>query len=632
VRIRNFRSIKNVDLDLTDTTVLIGPNNAGKTAILEALRIALTRRWGLRGTGFTEYDCHLEGEDSDPKTAPPISIEVELAERHSNQWSEDLHADLVDIIQVDPSTARGIIILRVSCAWDAAENAFIPKWEFLNSERKPMSGKGARVVNTHRFFEYIPVFYLDALRDADDEFSSRSQFWGRLLRSVTIPDGLSNRVQQVLDRVNRRLLNADPKLDKISETLSGIGKIAKEDVPGSVAIRMAPLKTWDLLSRAQVIVRTTDDRPWLPVGRHGRGVQSLSVIFLFHAFVSELLAGLFHNDSEAFLALEEPETHLHPQAARTLWRHVRDLPGQKIVTTHSPFFVQHVPFRDLRLIRSDTNGTSFRSLPASFDVDVPLPGNVGTYLSTLSGDVYYDYAARRLVVRGKLPTDIYTQLRALYSVHADAAAVLPVLDDLFKRSQSFVDDELLQDLEEYARRIRGEIFFARRWFLVEGPCEYILAHALADAAGYSLDAHGVAVIDFQNRGTVWSFAILARALGIPWIALFDGDNEPNSWLQKLQAAGFPPTQLADRCLRHEEPNLERALASSGESVLRVACSQVGIAGASSLPLDDLLAKAKPRKTDIAVKVAERLRHEPAIIDQMPPRFVQAIQRLPSLAE
>ena len=75
------------------------------------------------------------------------------------------------------------------------------------------------------------------------------------------------------------------------------------------------------------------------------------MIFLFQAFVEHLVRELYEQDSEPVLALEEPETHLHPQAARTLWTHVRALPGQKIVTTHSPYFVQHVPFRDLRLVR-----------------------------------------------------------------------------------------------------------------------------------------------------------------------------------------------------------------------------------------------------------------------------------------
>lgn len=68
LEIRNFRSIRHLALDLGKTTVFVGPNNAGKTAILDALRIALTRRWGQRGTGFTEYDVHLANDTDDPKT------------------------------------------------------------------------------------------------------------------------------------------------------------------------------------------------------------------------------------------------------------------------------------------------------------------------------------------------------------------------------------------------------------------------------------------------------------------------------------------------------------------------------------------------------------------------------------
>lgn len=70
LRIKNFRSIKELELELGETTVFIGPNNAGKTAILDAIRIALTRRWGQRGTGFSEYDVHLANETDGPRSPP----------------------------------------------------------------------------------------------------------------------------------------------------------------------------------------------------------------------------------------------------------------------------------------------------------------------------------------------------------------------------------------------------------------------------------------------------------------------------------------------------------------------------------------------------------------------------------
>lgn len=80
LKIENFRSIKQLDIELGDTTVFIGPNNAGKTAILDALRIGLTRRWGQRGTGFTEFDVHLATDADDPKSSQGIVIEMRAEE------------------------------------------------------------------------------------------------------------------------------------------------------------------------------------------------------------------------------------------------------------------------------------------------------------------------------------------------------------------------------------------------------------------------------------------------------------------------------------------------------------------------------------------------------------------------
>ena len=76
IEIQNFRSIQDVSIDLGDTTVLVGPNNAGKTAILDALRIALTRRWGQRNAGFSEYDIHLSDGAADPETSSGVQIEL----------------------------------------------------------------------------------------------------------------------------------------------------------------------------------------------------------------------------------------------------------------------------------------------------------------------------------------------------------------------------------------------------------------------------------------------------------------------------------------------------------------------------------------------------------------------------
>ena len=107
LHIENFRSIRNLDIELGDTTVFIGPNNAGKTAILDAVRIVLTRRWGQRGTGFTEHDVHRPDQGGDPRTLPPVTITLVIEEPRAGAWDSDMVAALEDILAV----LAGVIFL-----------------------------------------------------------------------------------------------------------------------------------------------------------------------------------------------------------------------------------------------------------------------------------------------------------------------------------------------------------------------------------------------------------------------------------------------------------------------------------------------------------------------------------------
>ncbi len=104
---------------------------------------------------------------------------------------------------------------------------------------------------------------------------------------MEIPAALEGRVQKVLDLVNRKLLNADPRLAEIAQTLTGATRIAAHHRDGKVDLWLVPLKSWDLLSKAGINRQNMADWSWLPLKRHGQGVQSLSVIFLFQVFVPE---------------------------------------------------------------------------------------------------------------------------------------------------------------------------------------------------------------------------------------------------------------------------------------------------------------------------------------------------------
>ena len=628
IEIRNFRSIRHLVVDLGKTTVFVGPNNAGKTAILDALRIALTRRWGQRGTGFTEYDIHIESDDDDPKASPGVSIEIHAQESEPGEWPDGVAEDLDQIVQLDLRTGLHSIALRTRCAWSEESGAFEPIWEFLNAAREPLAGRGVLRVNLERFWRYLPVFYLSALRDVGDEFSPRSQFWGQLLKALEIPAGLESRALRVLDLLNRRLLKADPRLQEIAETLSGATRIAARDREGGLDLRMVPLKMWDLLSKAEIILRNELDSPWLPLLRQGQGIQSASVIFLFQAFVEHLVRELYEQDSEPVLALEEPETHLHPQAARTLWTHVRALSGQKIVTTHSPYFVQHVPFRDLRLVRLTQEGTQVKSLPASFSASIPVLDGLDAVVDGSAGRLKYERASETLTVTGTLDEGTYRGLLTCCGRHERRAELEGRLRDLRDRSSLYIGDDELQSLETYARRMRGEIFFAERWLIVEGQADYLILHAVAHAMDYDLDSHGVSVIDAQNNGNPATFAVLARAFGIPWLAVFDGDDAGRDYMKAIAKRGFSDEELAERCRTHLAGDLEAQLVANGlDPELRGILTELGVQDAADLKNDKVLAQVKQNKTDCAALLAVRFREDPDSALRAPAAFRTTIEQL-----
>ena len=625
LKIKNFRSIRSLDIELRPTTVFIGPNNAGKTAILDALRIALTRRWGQRGTGFTEYDVHLEHDGVDPKKAPGVEIEVEAEESTPDEWPDAVQQDLGEIVQIDPNTGRRGVTLQVLFRWERRTSRFEPTWSFLNLQHEPTSphgGKGARRVNLEKFWRYVPTFYLGALRNASDEFGSRSQFWRRLLRSVDIPPGLEDEVHQDLERVNQKLIGADPKLEQVSRTLAEATKIAVRHQSGEAGLDIVPMKSWDLLSKAGIVLRNQEGSPLLPIRRHGQGVQSLSVIFLFKAFVDHLLKDHYVAESEPVLALEEPETHLHPQAARSLWRRVRELPGQKILTTHSPYFVQYVPFRDLRLVRLTDEGTVVRSLPASFSTEIDHANGLEKVVANSRGLLEYSPSTRKLTANGVLKQLTY---RKLLKCYPDRAKDREKLRDLRDRSVDHMGDDELQSLETWVRRVRGEVFFADQWLIVEGQADYLIMHAMARALDYDLDEHGTALIDAQNNGDPAVFAALARALRIPWFAVFDGDEAGEKYIRRIENRGFSEADMA-RCRTHEAGDLEAQLIHDGlgkelKSIARDLGASEKLADGASLRT--WLCKNK-NKVRYASRLAAETLTSPSLAQKLPTAFREAL--------
>ena len=649
IRIRNFRALKDVEIPLARSTVLIGENNSGKSSVLDCISLALGRRWGQRGTGFSEYDLTLDGdiapgepsvgkeptpdhgpdsvgaevpESPDDEEVQESSIELFFTEETVDEWPEEITSGLFGIVQTDPTTELNSITLRVTYKRNPLENAYEPGWAFINLQGDPIGASEARrAANARPFFRFVPVFFLSALRDASEEFSSRSQFWGRLLKAVEISPDERRSLDEAIEELNAKLLAADPRVSDTVERLKEIQAVVANGAAADVSIRALPMKVWELLARSEIVIKGESGAPWLPLNRHGQGVRSLSVIYLFNAFVARLLKDTYSELSEPIVALEEPEVHLHPQAVRALWSQVDALPGQKIIATHSPYFMQYVPIRDIRLLRRGADGVQAYFLRDFVSVALPSNGALMA-LASSSAQLSYDAQQGLLCTSRLIDEDLCREILKCYP-SSGAVEEHRAIRHFQASSCALLAEEDLEALEDWARRIRGEVFFSRFWMLCEGQSEVFLLTALFDALGLSLDARGVSLIDYKNNGSSRAFACLARAFGFAWALLADGDEEGKKTMRGLAKASFSQKELAARTV--QLPNgsdLEDFVVASAWRAMAVAVAREFDAGLSDDVDDTSLAKKLRANRPLwARRFGRRLRQAPTV-DNLPDAFAR----------
>lgn len=348
VDIANFRGIKKLSLNLDETTVLIGENNTGKSSILDAIQICLSRTLRGKAQTFSEYDYHLADKDGQPTDSEPVEIILYFSETKEGEWPDEITQMLAEAVQVDGKGLQSIL-LRVISKYDAAIEDFSTNWDFLDLAGKPLT-KAKQTRLLIQLQQLVPTFYLAALRDAAQEFRPRSQFWGPFVRSVKIDSTVREELEKSLSELNQKVLDAHESFEVVKQRLNQTSAFVPLDSNEPVGIEAIPGKIFDLLSRTQVLLASkTGVR--LPIGRHGEGTQSLAVICLFDAFLQSQLEGKYDKLAAPVLALEEPEAHLHPSAIRAVGKMLQNLNGQKLIATHSGDLISAVPLSSLRRLR-----------------------------------------------------------------------------------------------------------------------------------------------------------------------------------------------------------------------------------------------------------------------------------------
>ena len=629
VHIKNFRSIKDISIDLGDTTVFIGPNNAGKTAILDAIKIALSRGTGQRHTGFVESDVHLPNPDSNPRSQEPTSVELIIEEPKPESWSTEINAELGERITLLPDGQRRMIDFRVVYKWDEERATYRPLWQFLNSDGVTIS-EYRQNISFSGFFNFLPIFSLDPLRDVKTDFRASNSRWIRLLDDIQIPKNIEKEVLNSLSDLDKKIISADPQLANIAEIIGEATSVAIRNDIGAAKVYSMPQTVKEILSRVGIEMRNDKTHPWLPLLNQGQGLQSLSVIFLLKAVVQQRLNQSDEEDLEPIFAIEEPEAHLHPQAIRTLWTRLKSLPGQKLYTTHSPYFVQNVLLTDLKLVRLNKNKTEVYSVPDHVESILPWNEYVST-LSKKSGNGVFSRSADSKFVVSKqyFSSKLADDLKRCYRRSSEIETERLLIDKLQSKSRKLLSEEELKKFQSKGQRNLGEVLFAQKWVLVEGEMDYLLLQALSSALDYTLDDHGVSVINFQQSSGLGVYVSLAEALRIPWYIIIDSDSQKTHFIRELKNRGFFERDWKDRMYSLDDGlNLEgQLLADGNEFLLKSIMQSIGLSVHHDSDESNLLSLMENNKIDYMTALCKLVSVDKSIADSMPKAFTDVINKL-----
>ena len=350
VYIKNFRSIEEIDITLQPLCAFIGPNNSGKSNILDAIKLVLGQTYPTIRS-FSERDYRNHNQD--------IDIEIKV-------WFDSPISDTDAFGTAFDISGFGLILSQYKRRTGTRQKGD-PKLDFIAIDEKGQaiskvqkraeSGKRpyaepVRVSGEMR--DTIPLLYIGDDRDAKSQL--RPTQWTLL-----------GRIYKELDRRFRidgtKVQDFTDKIGKAVEILKGADvikletflreSVRKQTGLSNLFLKFDILDPLDHFKTLRPFLRDQANDPDFDPEEMGKGVQSALVVALTEAYRN------FVKES-AVLLVEEPELFLHPHACRHFYNLLKEIAvnGMQILyTTHNSAFLNIADYESIYLVRKEEGKT-----------------------------------------------------------------------------------------------------------------------------------------------------------------------------------------------------------------------------------------------------------------------------------
>ena len=476
VRIRHYRCLRSVDVELDALTLLIGQNNSGKTSFLNALFAAI----GAGQRGLSSDDVFIRTNEVAAPKNRTVAIDILVRPTDANGQTVDVFPQGSPWLELwgsgiaQDEDDHDLAAIRTLYKWNpvrgeyALERRFLKDWQKDSTKWEDSKPVEKVPPLSSQQIEPLALYLLDAKRDIADDMRSRSSFWSKMVEEHGLTPTDVDRIEKELTAINKDIVDSSGVFTHIQGHLQTYHETLSCDQQ-SIAITPLARHLRDL-SRGMDVVLSTRGAPPFPLNQQGMGTRSLGTFFTFWAFTTwrqkQGIAGAVH----PMMALEEPETHLHPQAQRAMFRQISKMPGQRIVSTHSPYICSQSEVAHMRHFSKLGEETRVSRI------------DLGTGTTKLT------------------PKD-------------------------------------LRKIDRQVMNTRGDMLFARALVFFEGDTE---EQALPDFAEQHWGKHpndlGYSFIGVGGRGNYLPFLRMAESFRIPWFIFSDGELEAVASVNSALAA------------------------------------------------------------------------------------------------
>lgn len=396
LHIENFRSIKKQTLEnIRDALILIGKNNAGKSAIINAIRAF----WGdinlekgdfyknskdiIIEVTFSISDGYLKNLFYDSKlgfTKIPSSAKEFGLVKEETIWSENTYNDyknkrdnFIESNNIEELEYQfyGIWIDSIKNRFSIINNQFVVQLKSSNNNCKVkyyINGKEIRDITS-----LLPniAFINDDRNFIEEETGKPKTFTANLFNNVLI-DTIYDKSQiscRICDDRNCKVKCIQPLYDKKVETLSlnELEKlvnyktnISSQKITQSITKNFQKnyredykiaLKATSSIDKSYTLSTKIFDpmlESEIDLSNVGAGVRSIYILSLLQSYQDIM-------KNNYMFIIEEPELYLHPELQKSMAKTLFNISmnNQVIFTTHSPIMLKDFDIEDVRSIRLD---------------------------------------------------------------------------------------------------------------------------------------------------------------------------------------------------------------------------------------------------------------------------------------